>query len=185
MRNTKISRQVGELIALYFGGLNDADIARRLGCTGASIGNYRRRLGLPNHYRKESRRMVKHHDRIVEMANDGVKGTDIARAFGCTPEQVSYILCKQGVIRRRSLTDEEKLEMACLYESGVPMAEIVDSFPWLEDAQHVGAMVHQLRLQGWITARRRQHQQHKKWLPVRRSANRILDPEHLPQEAIQ
>ena len=186
MRATKVHLRMAEIIALHSCGLSDAEIAAETGLHPRSISSFRQRRGIPPNAPRGGvlRATDEAVEQMVQLNAEGLTGKEIAARLGMCSATVTDALRKRRLYRQYPWTDEMNLELACMYEAGLPYAEIADSgeFPTLDTAQKVGARIGTLRRDGWITERRKK--EFKSYTRNQPRGNlRIIDPDLLPQEA--
>ncbi len=108
-----------QLIDLHEEGLNDREVAERLGANRRTVLDRRRRLGL-----ESNRPHVRDHQRFLALYEKGMNDPEIANALGVTDGMVYNYRKRHGLAsnwNRSLFTDQQFLT---LYEKGLNDAEI-------------------------------------------------------------
>jgi DNA-directed RNA polymerase specialized sigma24 family protein len=116
---------VEELIKLYNEGLNDREIAERMGITIPSVRYWRKKLGL------KSKHIYGHKvdvNKIIELRNKGYSMNRIARELGVSYGTVEYWFHKLKIkpLRVRRVRRIDRMQLVKLYFDGLTYREIAD-----------------------------------------------------------
>jgi transposase-like protein len=116
---------VEELIKLYNEGLNDSEIARRMGITSAKVRYWRIKLNLPSKHRCKLKVDV---NRIIELRSKGYPMHRIARELGVSFGTIEYWFHKLNIkpLRVRRVRRIDRMQLVKLYYDGLTYREIAD-----------------------------------------------------------
>jgi transposase len=122
-RRPKIN--VEELVKLYSEGLNDREIAERMGITIPSVRYWRKKLGLKSKHIYGRKVDV---NKIIELRNKGYPMHRIARELGVSYGTVEYWFHKLKIkpLRVRRVRRIDKMQLIKLYFDGLTYREIAD-----------------------------------------------------------
>lgn len=104
MQRTAFNHEVSqsELNYLRSQGLNNQEIAERVGCSAATINKY-----LPSQRKARVKLTDKDYKDILELHNDGNSAKEIAETYGCVPGTIWRILRNIGVETKQRTTETE------------------------------------------------------------------------------
>ncbi|MCS7367272.1 MAG: helix-turn-helix domain-containing protein [archaeon YNP-WB-062] len=123
--NRKPRINVDELIKLYNEGLNDREIAMRMGVTPAKVRYWRIKLNLPSKHRCKLKVDV---NRIIELRSKGYPMHRIARELGVSYGTIEYWFHKLKIkpLRVRRVRRIDRMQLVKLYFDGLTYGEIAD-----------------------------------------------------------
>lgn len=133
-----------QFMKLYKEGLNDAEIARRLGVSATSVRDRRKQLGLPPIRRKKKSPRV-NPDIILKLSKQGLTVKEIARRLGVSKTTVSKWRKRFGVARKIAYRRKPQPQHAVIRIDGITHSRSIEIEALLIQYNEIHGLVKALR----------------------------------------